>query len=250
MVTHPLRRKPLIIVPTYNEAENIEELTKRIWEHVPDIHLLFVDDSSQDGTRELIQECRERSPEKAHLIERPRRLGLGTAYITGFKWALERDNDAVIEMDADLSHDPADLPRILDLLETHDVVIGSRYVPGGGTRDWSFLRQLISRLGSLYARGILRLRVRDLTGGFNAWRRRVLESVPLDEIRSEGYSFQIELKFRAHLAGFSLYETPILFVERRAGRSKMSWRVVWEAMFRVWSLATNRRFTDGRRQTR
>jgi dolichol-phosphate mannosyltransferase len=161
---------------------------------------------------------------------------MGTAYVAGFSWALERDYDAVVEMDADLSHDARALPTLVGLLSDADVVIGSRYVPGGGTENWSRLRLAISRFGSFYARGILGLPIRDLTGGFNAWHRRVLEALPLDRVRSEGYSFQIELKLRAARAGFRLVETPIVFVDRRAGQSKMSWRIIIEAMVRVWWL--------------
>jgi dolichol-phosphate mannosyltransferase len=178
----------------------------------------------------------DRNPGLVHLLEREGKKGMGTAYLAGFAWALERDYDAVVEMDADLSHDPRALPTLIGLLPDADVVIGSRYVPGGGTEDWSRLRMAISRFGSFYARVILGLPIRDLTGGFNGWKRRVLETLPLDQVRSEGYSFQIELKLRAARAGFRLVETPIVFIDRRVGQSKMSWKIVAEAVVRVWLL--------------
>jgi dolichol-phosphate mannosyltransferase len=233
--------RPLIVVPTYNEVENIDELLAGIGEHAPFAEVLFVDDSSRDGTLDRIRAHRDRREGKIHLLQRPGKMGLGTAYVAGFKWALRGSYDAVQEMDADLSHDPADLPRTLDFPESRHVVIGSRYVAGGSTVNWGLSRKLISSFGNVYARTILGLPVRDLTGGFNAWRREVLETVPLDEIRSEGYAFQIEMKHRAVRAGFALHEIPIVFTDRRVGQSKMSWRVALEAMIRVWAM----RFRQG-----
>lgn len=235
-----LAARPLIVVPTYNEVENIDELLLGIQQHAPAADVLFVDDNSGDGTVDRILQHQSQRPEKIHLLGRPRKLGLGTAYVAGFKWALERDYDAVQEMDADLSHDPADLPRTLAFPEGSDVVVGSRYVAGGSTRGWSLSRRWLSKLGNLYARTILGLAVRDLTSGFSAWRREVLEAVSLDDVRSEGYVFQIELKYRAARAGFSLHEIPIAFVDRRKGQSKMSGQVAWEAMLRVWTLRSGR----------
>ncbi len=245
-MVEPLLLKVLLVIPTYNEAENIGELLERIWEHAPGTDVLFVDDNSPDGTWDRIESYRKRFPERVHLIQRARKLGLGTAYITGFRWALEHDYGVMVQMDADLSHDPADLPRLLELLEANDVVIGSRYVAGGGIRRWSVGRRLLSRFASAYARTILGLQIHDLTGGFNAWRRAVLETIDLATIRSEGYSFLIELKLRAHLAGASLRETPIVFVDRKAGRSKLSRQVILEAVFRVWLLRFGRRSLDAR----
>jgi len=232
--------KTLVVVPTYEEAENVDELVAKTWEHAPEVELLFVDDNSTDGTRELIEAHQERHPGRVHTIYRDRKLGLGTAYVAAFKWALERDYELVIEMDADLSHDPANLPRMIALLADVDVAVGSRYVAGGGTKNWGFARKAISRFGGVYARLILGLAIHDMTGGFNGWRRRVLEAIPLDSIKSEGYSFQIELKFRAARAGFTLREFPIVFVDRRVGQSKMSNRIVLEAMLRVWALRFGR----------
>ena len=232
----------LVIIPTYDEEANIEPLIAGISEAVPDIHLVFVDDNSRDQTRALIRAAiKEHAPGKINLLERPGKMGLGTAYVDGFRWALERDYDVIIEMDADLSHRPVDLAELARLSHEYPVVVGSRYVPDGGTLNWGVGRQMISRLGSLYARIILGMKTRDLTGGFNAWQRRVLEAIDLDSIKSEGYTFQIELKYRAHQAGFPIKEQPIIFVERRAGQSKMSGGIVWEAIHRVWRLASQNR---------
>jgi len=239
-MTAPQPLKTLVVIPTYQEAENIDELVASTWKHAPDVELLFVDDNSKDGTRELIEKHQALHRARIHTIYRPSKLGLGTAYVAAFKWALERDYDAVVEMDADLSHDPAHLPRMLELLREVDVAIGSRYVAGGGTRNWGLMRKTISRFGGLYARVILGLEINDLTGGFNGWRRRVLEAIPLDSIESEGYSFQIELKYRAARAGFELREFPIVFVDRRVGQSKMSNSIVLEAMLRVWAMRLKR----------
>ena len=229
-------KKILVVVPTYNEVGNIDTLVDEVFSEAPHVHILFVDDNSQDGTIPCILAQQAAHTGRINLLQRPRKLGLGTAYVTAFRWALERGYEAVIEMDADHSHRAIDLPKLIQGLENHDVVIGSRYIAGGGTQNWGLGRQVISRLGSLYARAILQLAIRDLTGGFNAWRRSVIEAINLDHIKSEGYTFQIELKFRASLAGFRIIETPILFVERRAGQSKLSSNIVAEAMLRVWLL--------------
>ena len=232
--------RPLIVVPTYNEVQNIDALLSGIARHAPAAEVLFVDDHSLDGTVDRIRSQQAARPNQIHLLERPGKMGLGTAYVAGFRWALARDYDAVQEMDADLSHDPAALPRTLDFPDGRQVVIGSRYVPGGSTVNWGPGRRWISRFGNLYARAILGLPVRDLTGGFNAWRREVLETIRLDRVRSEGYAFQIEMKLLAVRAGFTLHEIPIVFADRRAGRSKMSSRVALEAMLRVWSMRFER----------
>jgi dolichol-phosphate mannosyltransferase len=228
--------KTLIVVPTHQEVDNVDELLERIAEHAPEAHVLFVDDASTDGTRERVAEHAEKRPGVIHALHRPAKMGLGTAYIAGFRWALERDYEAIIQMDADLSHDPASLPGMRAGLAEADVVVGSRYVPGGGTRNWGLGRRLISRGGGAYARLILGIAVQDPTGGFNGWRREVLETLDLDAVKSEGYSFQIEMKSRALRRGFRLQEVPIVFEDRRAGQSKMSRRIVAEALVRVWSL--------------
>ena len=234
-------RKALVVIPTYNEVENIGPLLDGIWEHAPEADVLFVDDNSPDGTVAQIESARTKSPQGIHLIRRPKKLGLGTAYIAGFQWALERNYGVLVQMDADLSHDPADLPRLIASLDTYDVVIGSRYVAGGGVERWGVLRRWLSRFASAYARSLLGVRIRDLTSGFTGWRREALETIPLAAIRSEGYSFLIELKFRAYLADSLIHEIPIVFVDRRAGRSKLSWRVIFEAVYRVLFLSLRRR---------
>ncbi len=237
---HPHEPVFLVVVPTFNEADNISPLLAGIRAQAPGVHVLFVDDNSADGTRPHIEAAMRAAPDKIFLLARPSKLGLGTAYVQAFGWALARRYTAVIEMDADLSHRAVDLKTIIERLRSADVVVGSRYVPGGGTINWNWFRKLISRGGSFYARTVLGVPVADLTGGFNGWRREVLEAIGLDSVRSEGYSFQIELKYRAMLAGYELVEVPILFEERRAGQSKMSGGIVAEAMLRVWQLAVRR----------
>lgn len=239
MSQHPWDRraavKPIVIVPTYNERANLTTLLPAILRD-PRLHVLVVDDNSPDGTSQLVEEMTDTYPGRLFLLTRPEKRGLGTAYLAGFRWALDRDYDLICEMDADYSHDPAMLPRLVAAAQDADLVLGSRYVRGGGTSDWSALRRLVSRLGSLYARLILGLPYQDLTGGFKCFRRRVLESLDLDEIRSTGYAFQIELTYRAHRAGFRITEIPIVFAERRAGTSKMSFDIMLEALVRVWQL--------------
>lgn len=229
-------QKPIVIVPTYNEADNVRPLVDRIVAAVPTLHVLFVDDNSKDGTQKVIEAMMAERPGQIHILKRAGKLGLGTAYIAGFKWALERGYDALIEMDADHSHDPKELAVFIQKLQTVDAVVGSRYVQGGGTENWSLIRKCISMFGSFYGRTILGMTVRDLTGGFNAWRRDTVIAINPDLVKSEGYSFQIELKYRAFKAGKDIVESPILFTERRAGQSKMSMKIVLEAMVRVWAL--------------
>lgn len=225
--------KLLIIVPTYNEVENITHLIAAIFHSTPTAHVLFVDDHSQDGTKDLIRAEMKTRPEQVFMLEREGKLGLGTAYLAGFEWGLKRDYEIFQEMDADLSHDPAMVPVFMEKAKTADVVIGSRYVEGGATKNWGVLRKAISLGGSLYARTILGISIKDLTGGYNLWKRSVLETIDLSDVKSEGYAFQIELKYRAFLKKFELTEYPITFVDRRAGYSKMSSAIVVEAMIRV-----------------
>lgn len=223
----------LIIVPTYNECDNISLLMNGIIAQAPECSVLFIDDNSTDGTRDEIQRFIDARPDRVFLEKRPGKMGLGTAYIHGFKWALQRNYDLVVQMDADLSHDPKYLPAMLRHLESRALVIGSRYVAGGGTRNWSALRKLISRFGSIYARVILGLPVNDFTGGFNGWQAATLRSLPLDDVKSNGYVFQIEMKARALRNGNAFVEFPIIFVDRQVGQSKMSSGIVYEAMWRV-----------------
>lgn len=237
-LTRPDATQVLVIVPTYNELDSVGQLVNRLFAACGDsVDLLVVDDASPDGTAELVKELAA-GPHEIHLIQRPSKQGLGTAYLAGFKWALEREYSGVVEMDADLSHDPKDVPRLLDALEDADLVIGSRYVNDGSVRNWSLLRRLLSRVGNFYARMWLRFPVRDATSGFRAFRTETLENLDLESIRAEGYAFQIETTWRVHRTGGTIVEIPIEFVERTAGRSKMNRTVVVEALGRVtrWGL--------------
>lgn len=229
------KRKTLIIVPTYNERENLPELVSQIFSEVPHTHILVVDDNSPDGTGALADGLAA-ADARVHVMHRAGKLGLGTAYIGGFKWALERDYERVFEMDADFSHQPKYLPTFLEKAEEADLVLGCRYMKGGGTEDWTFMRRMISKGGNLYARAVMGLRFKDLTGGFKCFRREVLEALELDAVKSRGYAFQIELTYRAHLAGFKIAEVPIIFPDRKLGQSKMSGRIVREAMLNVVKL--------------
>jgi dolichol-phosphate mannosyltransferase len=230
----------LIVMPTYNERDNVHDIAARLLEALPAAHVLFVDDNSPDGTGALLDELAAADP-RAHVLHRAGKLGLGTAYVEGFQWAIARGYDYLFEMDADGSHDPKYLPTMLALAEDGaDVVIGSRYVPGGGTVNWGVGRKIISRGGSLYARTILGVDVRDVTAGFVCWRRAALEQIDLPTVTSNGYSFQIEMKYRAARRGLRLVETPIVFVDRRVGQSKMSRAIVAEALVKVWQLRLGR----------
>jgi dolichol-phosphate mannosyltransferase len=233
--------KALIIVPTYNEADNVQGIAERLLEALPVADVLFVDDNSPDGTGAILDEMAGQN-RRVHVMHRAGKLGLGTAYIEGFAWGLARDYDFIFEMDADGSHDPKYLPQMLALAEDGaDVVVGSRNVPGGETVNWGVGRKLLSKGGSLYARTILGIDVRDVTAGFVCWRRHVLEALDLTGIDSNGYSFQIEMKYRALQQGFRIVETPIIFVDRRVGQSKMSRAIVAEALLKVWALRFRRR---------
>jgi len=230
--------KALVIIPTYNESENVEAITRAVLNVTPvETHVLVVDDNSPDGTAEIVKRLMESEP-RLQLLSRPGKEGLGRAYIDAFKWGLERGYEVLVEMDADFSHRPEDLVKILEAMKSdaNDFVVGSRWVKGGSTVNWGFGRKLISRGGSFYARLILGYPVRDWTGGFNAWRAKVLKGIGLDTIRSNGYSFQIELKYRSLKNGFRGIEVPIIFEDRRVGKSKMSSRIVIEALGRVWAL--------------
>jgi len=226
----------LVIVPTYNELDNLPRKVPRILEQDERIDVLVVDDGSPDGTGELAAEMAQADP-RIRLLERGTKDGLGKAYLAGFERGLERGYDLLFEMDADISHPPDALPKMIEAAKEHEVVVGSRYVDGRVTvSNWPMSRLLVSYFGSWYARFITRMPVRDATGGFNCWRREVLQAVGLDRIRSNGYAFQIELKYRAFRKGFSILEIPILFMERDTGESKMSWQIVREAIWRVWAL--------------
>lgn len=229
-------KKALIIIPTYNEAENIVNITRELlainYEGVA-VDILVVDDNSTDGTASLVKACNE---PRLNLIERPGKMGLGTAYIRGFRYAIENNYDYVFEMDADFSHDPEAIPGFLDKLKEYDLVVGSRYIEGIAVVNWPLSRLMISIGASYYTRMITFLPVKDVTAGFMAYRVESLKKIDLNKIHSNGYSFQIEMKFRMWKKGFKLTEIPIVFIDRRAGVSKMSRKIVYEAMFMVWKL--------------
>ncbi|MGB9824029.1 MAG: polyprenol monophosphomannose synthase [Candidatus Hydrothermia bacterium] len=225
-------KKVLVIVPTYNERENIKEIVPQILSKGENIEVLIVDDNSPDGTAEIVEEMMTRNP-RIHLIKRPGKMGLGTAYVEGFKFALENGYDLIIEMDADFSHNPDDLPRLIQESEHADLVIGSRYTNGISVVNWPLNRLLLSYFANLYARILTGIPVRDLTAGFKCFRREVLEKIDLSKIHSDGYAFQIEMNFYAYERGFKIKEIPIIFIERRSGVSKMSKRIIKEAFFLV-----------------
>ena len=225
----------LIIIPTYNERENLPLIVDAVFSCQPDVHILVVDDGSPDGTGKLADGLAA-SDERVHVMHRSGKLGLGTAYIAGFKWALARSYERVFEMDADFSHQPKYLADFLRASENADLVLGARYIPGGGTEGWTKKREFISRGGNLYARMVLGLPFHDLTGGFKCFRRSVLEVIDLEAVRSTGYAFQIELTYRAVKAGFRVAEVPIVFPDRTRGESKMSGSIVREAMVNVVKL--------------
>jgi glycosyltransferase involved in cell wall biosynthesis len=235
----------LVIIPTYNEAETVTRVVTEVLAVEPRAEVLVVDDASPDGTGELVDKLTIEL-DRVHLLRRPAKGGLGAAYRAGFAWGLARPFDAFVEMDADMSHPPDRLPALLDGLDEADLVIGSRYVEGGGTRNWSRLREAISRGGNAYVRIALGLQVRDATAGFRAYRRAVLEALDVAQVRSSGYCFQVELVHRTWQEGFRVLEVPITFTEREAGTSKMSRQIVAEALWRVtlWAL------TGGRRRVR
>lgn len=224
----------LVIIPTYNEQENIQGIVAHVLGLRPEFHVLVVDDNSQDGTAETAKSMRAEYPDRLHLMQRAGKLGLGTAYIAGFKWALAHGYERIFEMDADFSHDPDDLLRLdAACADGADMSVGSRYVKGGRVTDWSRDRILLSYCASLYVRAILWLGVRDTTAGFVCYKRHVLEALPLDEIRFIGYAFQIEMKYRVRLGGFRIVEVPITFKDRVKGTSKMNSSIFKEAIIGV-----------------
>jgi dolichol-phosphate mannosyltransferase len=226
----------LIVVPTYNEAENIAQLLSQIHDALSTAHVLVVDDNSPDGTGRIVDTIASRDV-RVHVMHRPAKLGLGTAYVAGYRWALERDYEVLVQMDADFSHDPRYLPVMVDALSVYDLVAGSRYVNGISVVNWKLGRLLISMGGSLYARLLTRVPLHDVTAGFLVFRRALMQRIPLARIRSNGYAFNIEMKFWAHRLGGRILEHPIIYVDRRVGVSKMDRGIVAEAMltpFRLW----------------
>jgi dolichol-phosphate mannosyltransferase len=227
--------KALVVIPTYNERENLGPLLSQVFAQRLPIEVLIIDDNSPDGTGAMADELAAADP-RVHVMHRAGKMGLGSAYVAGFRYALERDYDAVFEMDADFSHNPDSLPEFLRELETADLVVGSRYLHGVTVVNWPLKRLILSYGANVYSRVITGIPIKDLTGGYKCFRRRVLESLDLSRVKSDGYGFQIEINYKAWRKGFRIKEIPILFVDRRAGESKMNRRIVWEAAFMVWRL--------------
>ena len=227
--------KTLIISPTYNEVKNIQSLVEQIFKLDPSYHLLIIDDNSPDGTAEKVKELKSVF-DNLHLEERPGKAGLGTAYLFGFNWALKNGYEAVVQMDADLSHDPNDVPRLISQLKNHDLIIGSRYVEGVSVVNWPIRRLILSYGANIYSSFITGMPINDGTGGFKAWNISILQKIELKKVRSQGYSFQIEMNFRAWRLGARIKEEPIIFVDRTIGESKMSKTIMYEAIWMVWRL--------------
>ena len=227
--------KALVVIPTYNEAENVPRLIPTVLGKAPNLDVLVVDDGSPDGTAGLVRDMMS-VDSRIHLLERPGKMGLGTAYVAGFKFAIEHKYDYVFEMDADFSHSPKELPNFLKKMEDYDLVIGSRYINGVRVLNWPMQRLLLSYFANIYTRIITGLPVHDATGGFKCYRRTVLESIDLDAIKSNGYAFQIEISYKVWKKGFRIVEIPIIFLDRRSGTSKMSKSIVYEAVFMLWKL--------------
>ncbi len=227
--------KTLIIIPTYNELENLPRLIPEVLSKDENVSVLIVDDNSPDGTAAFV-ESQMKNNNRIHLIKRPSKQGLGTAYIAGFKYALQNNFQIIFEMDADFSHDPKEIPRFLDEIKNSDVILGSRYINGVNVINWPLRRLLLSSFANLYTRVITGMPIHDATGGFKCFRREVLEAINLDQVRSNGYAFQIEMTFKAWKKGFKVKEIPIIFVDRVKGKSKMSKKIVREAVTMVWKL--------------
>ncbi|RFU84189.1 polyprenol monophosphomannose synthase [Streptomyces triticagri] len=240
----------LVIIPTYNEAENIKPIVGRVRKSVPDAHVLIADDNSPDGTGKLADEL-EAGDDHVHVLHRKGKEGLGAAYLAGFQWGIEHGYDVLVEMDADGSHRPEELPRLLTALKGADLVLGSRWVPGGRVVNWPKSREFISRGGSLYSRLLLDVPIRDVTGGYRAFRKETLQGLGLDAVASQGYCFQVDLARRAVKSGFHVVEVPITFVEREYGDSKMSRDILVEALWRVTAWGVTERVgkvTGGRKR--
>lgn len=233
--------KIMVVVPTYNERQNIEELIPRVLGQMPGVELLVVDDGSPDGTGAYVDSVAAEDA-RVHALHRKAKMGLGSAYVAGFGHALDAGADLIVQMDADFSHDPDEIPKLVENAERYDLVLGSRYITGANVVNWPLRRLFLSYFANVYTHMVTGLPLRDSTGGFKCFRRHVLESLDLSSIRSDGYSFQIEINFRCWRRGFSILEIPIVFVDRHSGTSKMSRRIVWEAMWLVWRLRMARIF--------
>ena len=231
----------LVCIPTYNEAENIKQLIVEVFEYLlpqtqGTFSILVVDDNSPDGTAIIVENLIKKYPNRLHILKRPGKQGLGKAYLAAFDWGLSNGYDVFLEMDADFSHNPKYIPEMVNQIQNFDVVIGSRNIKGGAVEGWSFVRNSISKGGSLYSRIVLRCPIKDLTGGFNMWTKNALSKIGLDHVLSEGYSFQIEMKYRAWRAGCPIKEIPIVFTDRKLGASKMSKKILFEALIKIWKI--------------
>ncbi len=236
----PAPARALVVIPTYNERENLEPLIEALLTAAPYVRVLVVDDNSPDGTGDLADLLAERHPDAVSVLHRERKEGIGPAYLAGFAWAMQHDAPVVVSMDADFSHDPKDVPRLLAEVTRSDIALGSRYIRGGSTQGWPRYRQFISRFGGAYARRVLGVQVSDLTGGFKAYRRAVIQQLLSGPMRADGYGFQIETVYRSIKRGFRVSEVPIVFHDRTRGRSKLSRRIMLEAMVVVWQLRFER----------
>lgn len=228
--------RAIVIVPTYNERASLEQFVETLQQTSPDLHVLIVDDNSPDGTGEVADELRRKHPEKVFVLHRQRKEGLGKAYIEGFGEALKKDYEFILQMDADLSHDPRHLPRFFEQIKDHDLVVGSRYLNGISVVNWDFKRLVMSKLATKYVQFVTGMRLTDAMGGFNCWRRETLEAISFEQSFSSGYLFQVEMKYKAHRKSLRVAEVPIIFIERKSGNSKLDWRVIWEAVWGVLRL--------------
>ncbi|HMN24278.1 MAG: polyprenol monophosphomannose synthase [Ignavibacteriaceae bacterium] len=235
------RSKALVIIPTYNELENIPKLIPEVLSQDECINILIVDDGSPDGTGKFVEDEMKKN-DRVHILKREKKMGLGTAYIAGFKYALQNNYDYIFEMDADFSHDPNELKNFLIAIKENDLVLGSRYINGVRVLNWPMARLLLSFFASVYTRIITGMPIKDATGGFKCFRRKVLEAIDLNRVKSNGYSFQIEMTFKAYAKGFKIKEIPIVFVDRVKGKSKMSKKIVREAVTMVWKLRLQKMF--------
>ena len=233
--------KTLVVTPTYNEADNIEQFITKVLRHGADIQILIVDDNSPDKTGDIVARMMETNP-SIHLIRRTGKMGLGTAYVEGFRYAIARQFEYIFEMDADFSHNPDEIPNFLGRMDQCDLVVGSRYTNGVRVLNWPIRRLLLSYSANVYTRIVTGMPIKDATGGFKCFKRTVLEAIDLDKVRSNGYAFQIEMNFKAWSKGFKLCEHPIIFMDRRSGVSKMSKKIVYEAVFMVWKLKLRKMF--------
>jgi dolichol-phosphate mannosyltransferase len=236
--------KTTVVVPTYNEKENIGPLIEAIiLLNIPDLSILVVDDSSPDGTGKIVEEYAKKHPQVS-LLTRAKKEGLGRAYIAGFQEAIKRGAEATIQMDADFSHDPNDIPRLINKIQNYDLVIGSRYMQGGQVSDWATNRRLLSQWANIYARIVTGVPISDLTGGFKIWHTELLKKINLDTVRADGYGFQIEMNSRAKFHNARISEMPIVFIDRRIGKSKISKGIIWEALWLVWKIRFTARATQ------